>query len=168
MAMHLEGYVHSKHPLGDSSLRSISTPRTKVTDGDDGLRIPQSMPHMLRECLRDVYPDLAKKPFSGTRICWYTDSLDDDWVIGFLPSDPGVVMATSGSGHAFKFLPIIGNIVAGVMTGLLTAEDVKRFAPHRSPPSTQDQEHKRHMYRNNRKPQELNINELCTPEDLLP
>lgn len=32
----------------------------------------------------------------------YNDSPDDDWVIGFHPSDPALMVATSGSGHAFK------------------------------------------------------------------
>ena len=32
----------------------------------------------------------------------YTDSPDGDWVIGRYPGDPGLFLATSGSGHAFK------------------------------------------------------------------
>lgn len=32
----------------------------------------------------------------------YNDSPDDDWVIGFHPSGPALMVATSGSGHAFK------------------------------------------------------------------
>ena len=32
----------------------------------------------------------------------YTDSLDSNWLIDEHPSRPGVVFATSGSGHAYK------------------------------------------------------------------
>lgn len=32
----------------------------------------------------------------------YADSLDDDWIIGFHPSDPAVIVSTGGSGHAYK------------------------------------------------------------------
>ena len=32
----------------------------------------------------------------------YTDSPDSDWMIGYYPSDSGIFLATSGSGHAYK------------------------------------------------------------------
>jgi hypothetical protein len=32
----------------------------------------------------------------------YTDSPDGDWMIGYYPSDSGLLLATSGSGHAYK------------------------------------------------------------------
>ena len=48
----------------------VSTPRTVTSDGLDGLRIPKSAVQKLRNELGRVYPDLAKKPFSGTRLCW--------------------------------------------------------------------------------------------------
>ena len=35
-------------------------------------------------------------------VCRYTDSPDGDWMIGYYPSDSGLLLATSGSGHAFK------------------------------------------------------------------
>ncbi|KAG1818332.1 FAD dependent oxidoreductase [Suillus variegatus] len=81
---------------------TTSTPRTIVSDPDSGLWIPRSILKELRVQLRGVYPALAEKPFSGTRLCWYTDSPDGDWVIGRYPGDSGLVLATSGSGHAFK------------------------------------------------------------------
>ena len=37
-------------------------------------------------------------------ICRYTESSDSDWVIGYYPSDPGLLLATSGSGHAYKVI----------------------------------------------------------------
>jgi len=49
---------------------TISTPRTVVSHPDTGLRVPKSDLKELRVQLRSVYPALAEKPFSGTRMCW--------------------------------------------------------------------------------------------------
>ena len=40
------------------------------------------------------------------KILWtlsrYNDSPDGDWVIGKHPSDDSIILATAGSGHAYK------------------------------------------------------------------
>lgn len=51
--------------------------------------------------LKEIYPELALKPFSGTRLCWYNDSPDDDWIIARHPSDENVVIATAGMKDCF-------------------------------------------------------------------
>lgn len=136
---------------------TISTPRTIVSDPDNGLWIPRSVLKELRVQLGSVYPALAEKPFSGTRLCWYNDSPDGNWVIGRYPDDSGLVLATSGSGHAFKFLPILGRLVVDVIENKLDPELAARFAVDREvkPPSGE---------RPSVVPQELNIDELCGPE----
>lgn len=48
----------------------ISTPRTVTSDNADGLRIPKEKVHELRASLRKFYPELAKKTFASTRLCW--------------------------------------------------------------------------------------------------
>ena len=63
MAMHIAGYTHK--PDGD-----ISTPRTVLSDPERGLLIPKSDLQRLRNHLRKIYPSLAEKPFSATRLCW--------------------------------------------------------------------------------------------------
>ena len=63
IAIHKFGYTH-RHDT------KISTPRTVVTDPVRGLAIPKSELQLLRTCLREIYPDLADKPFMGTRLCW--------------------------------------------------------------------------------------------------
>ena len=47
-----------------------STPRTSLSDGEDGLRIPKVALTRLRGNLRRLYPELAEKSFGGTRLCW--------------------------------------------------------------------------------------------------
>ncbi|PSR73762.1 hypothetical protein PHLCEN_2v10406 [Hermanssonia centrifuga] len=113
-AVHDNGFLHKPN-----SPDAPSTPRTSLSDGDDGLRIPKTVVKKLRDHLRMIYPELAEKPFSGTRLCWYNDSPDDDWVIGFHPLDPTLMLATAGSGHAYKVFE--GLDVGDARMGLLRA-----------------------------------------------
>ncbi len=110
MAIHSRGYTHTQS--------DISTPRTAISNGEDGLRIPKADVQALRNNFKKVYPELAKKPFVRTRLCWcvgyfllhltiwthcrYTDTADGDWIIGPHPSDPSLIFATAGNGHAYK------------------------------------------------------------------
>ncbi|KAI0783071.1 FAD dependent oxidoreductase [Abortiporus biennis] len=154
--------IHHSGHTWTSSTSSISTPRTKLSDGEDGLRVPKERIQAFRKHLQEVFPGLAKKPFSGTRLCWYTDSPDDDWIIGYHPTDSGIVFATAGSGHAYKFLPNIGKLVADAIQGTLEPELVKKFALNREPNASIPHS------RPGQQPQELKLDELSTPADLLP
>lgn len=65
LGIHGNGYLHQP------SSSVVSAPRTALTDGEDGLRIPKEMINLFRDWLKKIYPELGKKPFSGTRLCWY-------------------------------------------------------------------------------------------------
>ncbi|THH33067.1 hypothetical protein EUX98_g1151 [Antrodiella citrinella] len=166
-AIHSAGLTHTVSDIASEASLSPSTPRTVLSDGQDGLRIPKDDVQVLRHHLRALYPDLAKKPFAGTRICWYTDAPDDDWVIGYHPEDSGVMLATAGCGHAFKFLPNIGRLVADAIQKTMDAALIEKFALNRPQPDT-DNVYASGLYRQAQKPKELDLGSLCTPKDLLP
>jgi glycine/D-amino acid oxidase-like deaminating enzyme len=67
--------------------------------------------------LRAHLPELAQAPLVRRRLCLYTDVFDGDFLIDRLPSDERVVLATGGSGHAFKFAPLLGELVADRVEG---------------------------------------------------
>ncbi|KAH9067603.1 FAD dependent oxidoreductase [Lactarius vividus] len=159
LAFHSSGVAH--YPTGDTDKQPVSTPRTIFSHGEDGLRVPRSTVRRLRSSLRDVYPELAEKPFVTTRLCWYTVSPGSDWTIGYYPSDSGLLLATSGSGHAFKFLPIIGRIVADAIEGTLDPAIAQKFAVDRKHTTLE-------QLRGILKPVDLATEQLCTPEDLIP
>ena len=69
LAFHDSGVVY--YAPEETDKQPVSTPRTISSHGDDGLRVPQSAVRRLRSSLRDVYPELAEKPFAGTRLCWW-------------------------------------------------------------------------------------------------
>ncbi|KZT23554.1 FAD dependent oxidoreductase [Neolentinus lepideus HHB14362 ss-1] len=158
MAMHVGGYTNFDAIY--QSRRPVSVPRTITSHGTDGLKIPKPMLKTLREHLRAIYPELAEMPFSGTRLCWYSDTPDEDWVIGHYPGDDGLMFATGGSGHAYKFLPVIGSLVADAVTGQLDPSLKEKFAF--------DRECKNHDLSRSLLVLPLRESELCTADDLLP
>ncbi|TKA34140.1 hypothetical protein B0A50_00120 [Salinomyces thailandicus] len=48
-----------------------------------------------------------------TRVCWRNDSFDDHLLIDRVPKTEGLMVATAGSGHAFKYFPVIGRLGGG-------------------------------------------------------
>jgi glycine/D-amino acid oxidase-like deaminating enzyme len=71
----------------------------------------------LREFLRDAFPALAGAPIIGRRLCVYGDTRDADFWIARHPERPNLTVATGGSGHAFKFAPILGELIADAVLG---------------------------------------------------
>ncbi len=70
-----------------------------------------------RAFLAESIPALADAPVVGTRVCLYCDSHDGDLLIDRDPEREGLVVATGGSGHGFKFVPVIGSLVADIVEG---------------------------------------------------
>jgi len=71
----------------------------------------------LREFLRASLPSLASAPLRKTRVCVYCDTLDEHFWIAPHPDAPTLVVATGGSGHAFKFAPLVGDWIARALEG---------------------------------------------------
>lgn len=57
-------------------------------------------------------PDFDNDEFHSSKLCWYTDSLDNSFVIDWVPTyaDNSVFVCTGGSGHGAKFLPVLGKV----------------------------------------------------------
>ncbi|OJT01951.1 L-pipecolate oxidase [Trametes pubescens] len=162
LAIHGGGYTQTVENA--KSAQVISTPRTITSHGKDGLRIPKAAAQKLRAELAQVYPELAKKPFAATRLCWYTDAPDENWVIGYHPEDSSLVLATAGSGHAYKFLPVVGRLVADAIEGKLPPDVASRFAVNR--PHAKDGVVAPEL--RYQPAEELVVDQLCGPDDLLP
>ena len=65
-----------------------------------------------RAFLEEALPALAEAPLVERRVCLYCDTFDGDFLIDRDPDREGLVVASGGSGHAFKFAPVLGQIVA--------------------------------------------------------
>ena len=78
-----------------------------------------------------LFPHLTG-PLVKAATCMYASAPDDHFVIGLLDGMPQVVVACGFSGHGFKFVPVVGEIVADlVQTG--TTAPRHRSVRHRAP-----------------------------------
>lgn len=121
VARHGYGYANPTtipHPERPESRETItvSLPRTKADDPN--LNVPAEGKKTCRDFLARCIPDLAERAWTQTRICWYTDTPNSDWLIDYHPKYSGLFVATGGSGHAYKFLPVIGERIVDVMGGI--------------------------------------------------
>ncbi len=70
-----------------------------------------------RAFLADALPALADAPLAASRLCLYCDTADRHFLIDRDPQSPGLLVATGGSGHAFKFAPVLGGLIADALEG---------------------------------------------------
>ena len=71
----------------------------------------------LRAFLADTLPALQDAPAVYTRLCLYSDTRDGDFWIARDPTLPNVTVAGGGSGHGFKFAPVLGPLIADAVEG---------------------------------------------------
>lgn len=139
IARHAYGYLNptdlatapllppSDTPVSDEA-RTISYPLTAASD--PALSIPNEGAAALRQALREMIPlpALHDRPFSSTRLCWYTDTAAGDFIISYHPHYEGLFVATGGSGHGFKFLPVLGDKIVDSIEGRCPAEFRDKWA----------------------------------------
>lgn len=74
-----------------------------------------------RAFLAATFPALADAPIVYTRRCLYCDTLDEHFWIDRHPAIKGLTVAAGGSGHGFKFAPILGDLIADAAEGKTNA-----------------------------------------------
>jgi glycine/D-amino acid oxidase-like deaminating enzyme len=87
--------------------------------GDPQVRPPVPDEHVARcrSFLSEAIPELAQAPVADRHCCFYCDTFDGYFWIGRDPDRQGLVVAAGGSGHAFKFAPVLGPLVADAVEG---------------------------------------------------
>lgn len=71
----------------------------------------------LRAFLSRSIPALADAEVVYTRRCLYCDTPDTNFWIDRHPEREGLTVAAGGSGHAFKFGPVLGGLIADAVEG---------------------------------------------------
>ena len=79
---------------------------------DGSLTVPDELTANLRSFLAGPLPGLADAEVVSTRLCPYCDTQDGDFWVGNDPQREGLTIAGGGSGHAFKFSPLLGAVTA--------------------------------------------------------
>lgn len=98
----------------------------KIANHGSGIETPSSAPRhttadqeaSLRDFLRGSLPSLAEAPIVARRLCVYCDTRDANFWIARHPQHPELTVAAGGSGHAFKFAPVIGPLIADIALGV--------------------------------------------------
>jgi sarcosine oxidase len=84
----------------------------------------------LRAFLRPRLPGLPGEVVRAVP-CMYTNTPDEHFVLGLHPDADNVVLAAGFSGHGFKFVPVIGELLADLAVDGGTAAAIDLFAPDR-------------------------------------
>ncbi|HLF89328.1 MAG TPA: FAD-dependent oxidoreductase, partial [Anaerolineales bacterium] len=95
----------------------------KVANHGPGRRIHPDEPRQVapddeekfRAFLATTFPEVAHAPLLRTRLCLYCDTWDGNFYIDHDPDREGLLVCSGGSGHGFKFAPILGEITADVL-----------------------------------------------------
>ncbi|GAA5865610.1 hypothetical protein JCM1840_001460 [Sporobolomyces johnsonii] len=115
--------IHDRGWLAPSpALNLPSAPRTSLTAGYEQQQIPASALAAIRDGMRRVHPELAEKEIVETRLCWYSDRESGDFLFDHHPRYPSLFVAAGGSGHAFKFMPLVPAWILAALQGTLSPE----------------------------------------------
>jgi len=89
----------------------------------------------MRDYLRTRIPTLPGRYLRGLA-CTYTTTPDENFLLAKHPRHPQVTVAAGFSGHGFKFVPVIGEIIADLVRDGTTRHPIDLFAPTRLPQTT--------------------------------
>lgn len=141
----------ARHAYGYQNPKTVPVPGAnetmQVSLPENGVPVPPEGQEAFRFALRQFLPSFAERPFVNTRVCWYTDTYVSPFPLSLSPSIPrnpnahtnrtrpkadfivthhptfkGLFLATGGSGHGYKFLPILGEKIVDALEGTLEAE----------------------------------------------
>lgn len=87
----------------------------------------------MRERLLTFVPALGRGEHRASRACMYTTTPDTHFVIGRHPGwdDPNIFIACGFSGHGFKFVPVVGEVLADLILDATTRHSIDLFDPMR-------------------------------------
>ncbi|KAK5629088.1 hypothetical protein RRF57_004803 [Xylaria bambusicola] len=94
-------------------------------------QIPVESEERVRAFLKETMPHLAARPFSFARICWDADTVDRMPLIDWHGSDDiaggRLLLAIGGSGHCFKTMPAMGQVVVEYLEGKVDDKTRRAF-----------------------------------------
>lgn len=101
--------------LNDGTLKIANHGAGRPVHPDEPRTVLPEEEARFRGFLREHLPALASAPIIATRLCLYCDTFDGDFWIARDPARPRLVVAAGDSGHAFKFAPVLGGVIADVV-----------------------------------------------------
>lgn len=121
------GYLKfgARHTRWINNVNGVSVP---ITESSNVLDVPKDAFKTVTDFISTYLPDIAeaKLPFEKLRLCWYGESINEDFIIDRVPGNNNLLVVAGDSGHGFKFIPTIGEVTADILEGRET-ELTKRF-----------------------------------------
>ncbi len=128
-------------PLHEGVVKIANHGPGRAVHPDGEREVPPNEEAALRQFVEDTFGDLARARVVARRTCIYADTKDEHFWIAADPDREGLVVATGGSGHAFKFAPLLGTWIADATLGDKENGAPARFRwrPERSTRSGEEQ-----------------------------
>ena len=99
----------------------------EIVDPDEIDRAPNARDEaLLRDFTEKYFPDAAGAT-SSMKVCMFTNSPDEHFIIDTLPDSPQVVVAAGFSGHGYKFSSVVGEILTDLAVDGGTRHDIGMF-----------------------------------------
>jgi sarcosine oxidase len=80
----------------------------------------------LRPFLERYVPEAAGQLLMA-KTCLFTNTLDEHFIVDWLPGEPRVLVVSPCSGHGYKFCPVIGEAVAELVADGASRHDLSLF-----------------------------------------
>lgn len=113
-------------PVNADGILKVANHGPGIRIDPDGARtVPSGIEPMFRDFFSHTFPSLSEAPLHSSRMCLYSDTFDGDFWIDRHPTRAGLSVAAGGSGHGFKFAPVLGALIADVVEG---GKPIPRFA----------------------------------------
>ncbi|MBC7506305.1 MAG: N-methyl-L-tryptophan oxidase [Sandarakinorhabdus sp.] len=80
-------------------------------------RTPDAADEALLRAFGSRYFPQGCGPTMGLRVCAFTNTADEHFILDHHPAHPNVVLASPCSGHGYKFASVIGEIIADLASG---------------------------------------------------
>lgn len=111
-------YILPLHPVEKVIKVGLHTRGREVHPVQGNRMVQKREVRLLRKFQKACIPELARAPIVDSRICLYHDTRDHHFWIDRHPELCNLTVACGGSGHAFKFTPLLGDIIADTVEGI--------------------------------------------------
>jgi sarcosine oxidase / L-pipecolate oxidase len=118
VGLHGSGFLYEAEADTEAGHAGRSPPRVVSMPAPPGrARPPATVVRQIKAFVDSRFPALRDQPVDEARLCYYCDSWDSYFYIDDVPGRPGLLVATGGSGHGFKFAPVLGDLIADAVEG---------------------------------------------------
>jgi monomeric sarcosine oxidase len=127
--LHTKPWFYGIPNIGGSGLKVAIHGRHQTTDHPDTMnRTPdQDYVEMVQGFVRHYMPE-GDGPVKESRMCLYTETPDEHFILDQHPAYPHVVIGSGFSGHGFKFGILIGRILADLAVQGTTQYGIDLFS----------------------------------------